>query len=178
MPVLGLEAHDLDDMVSAHFSVGELTDFNGWWRPDVPGELARYVYLCTHVLEPARAILGVPMRGISGARWLGNNSGGRASSMHLPPVQRADASYHFAGEPPERRGAALDFVPGRVVPCDRAFWLLDAAQRDGRLPPGGLFWYAPEVGHPGPKSGRFVHIDFRPTGIAREHDLTPATGRP
>lgn len=176
--VLGALARDLDDLVSAHFSVGELTDYRGWWPQDVVGEAIRYDHLCDVVLEPARAILGVPMRGISGARWLENNKGGRASSMHLPPVQRAAAGLRFGKEPQSRRGAALDFIPGGGLACDRAYWILDAAQRDGCLPPGGLFWYAPSKAHPGPASGRFVHIDFRPTGLARERALTPTTGRP
>lgn len=159
-------------MVSPHFSADELTLGRGWWPDDPAGELARYQYLAVHVLEPARALLGVPMRCLSGARPAEHNEGGRASSMHLPPVQRAVAAMRFMREPPERRGAALDFVASGL-PCDEVFRRLDAAQRDGRLPPGGLFWYPPDVANPGPLTGRFVHIDFRPNGLAREQRLIP-----
>lgn len=158
--------------LSSHFTVEELTDGRGWWSGDPAGELARYEYLCRMVLEPTRALLGVPMRCLSGARPIGHNDGGRASSMHLPPEQRASAQLRFRDLPPERRGAALDFVP-LGMPCDAAFRLLDAAQRAGKLPPGGLFWYGPSRGLPGPASGRFVHIDYRPTGLAREADKVP-----
>lgn len=169
--ILGCFACKLDDYVSSNFQVGELTDYRGWWQQGAASEAKRYAHLCNVVLEPARAILGVPMRGISGARPLGFNEKGRASSMHLPPIQRASVSLRFMKEPEHRRGAALDFIPG--MPCDEAYWLLDAAQRDGRLPPAGLFWYAATKTNPGPKSGRFIHIDFRPNGLAREAALTP-----
>ena len=161
--------------VSTHFTVDELTNGRGWWATDPSGELARYAYLALAVLEPARAILGVPMRIISGARPLGHNEGGRPSSMHLPPSQRAAPPLRFARYPAGRRGAAVDFIPTGMG-CDEAFRLLDAAQRDGRLPPGGLFWYAADAAHPGPASGRFVHIDYRPTGLARERDKIPPGG--
>lgn len=163
--------------VSPHFMVEELTDGRGWWSQDPAGELARYEFLCRVVLEPARALLGVPMRCLSGARPVGFNDGGRASSMHLPPEQRASAAYRFRDKPAAERGAALDFVP-LGMPCDEAFRLLDAAQRAGKLPPAGLFWYGPSRQNPGPASGRFVHIDYRPTGLAREADkVPPSSGR-
>lgn len=168
---LGLLARNPTDLVTLHFTVGELTDGRGWWNGDVDGEVARYHRLAERTLEPARAVLGVPMRGISGARPLGHNEGGRASSMHLPPAQRAAPNMRYLQRVPADRGAALDFIPQGVA-CDVAFRLLDTAMREGRLPPGGLFWYAADAAHPGPASGRFVHIDNRGT-IARESKLTP-----
>lgn len=168
---LGLLARATADLVTLHFTVGELTDGRGWWSGDVDGEVARYHRLAERTLEPARAILGVPMRGISGARPLGHNEGGRASSMHLPPAQRAAPNMRYQQRAPADRGAALDFIPQGVA-CDVAFRLLDTAMREGRLPPGGLFWYAADAAHPGPASGRFVHIDNRGT-LARESKLTP-----
>lgn len=164
-------ARAVGDLVSAHFSVAELTDGRGWWPDDVEGEAARYAELAI-VLEQARAVLGVPMRGISGARPIGHNDGGRASSMHLPPIQRAAPAMRYMSRAPKDRGAALDFIPGGGMGCDVAFRLLDAAMRDGRIKPGGLFWYPSDAAHPGPASGRFVHIDNRGT-IARERALTP-----
>jgi len=168
---LGLLARLPEDPITPHFTVGELTDGRGWWGGDVDGEVARYHRLAERTLEPARAILGVPMRGISGARPLGHNEGGRASSMHLPPAQRAAPNMRYLQRVPADRGAALDFIPQGVA-CDVAFRLLDTAMREGRLPPGGLFWYGSDAAHPGPAGGRFVHIDNRGT-LAREAKLTP-----
>lgn len=168
---LGLSARLITDLITPHFTVGELTDDRGWWGGDIDGEVARYHRLAERTLEPARAILGVPMRGISGARPLGHNEKGRPSSMHLPPVQRAAPNMRFLQRVPADRAAALDFIPQGVA-CDVAFRLLDTAMREGRLPPGGLFWYASDATHHGPASGRFVHIDNRGT-LARETKLTP-----
>lgn len=163
--VLGAAARLLTDLVSLHFTVRGLTKGRGWWGSDVEGEAARYDHLCTTVLEPAREILGVPMIEVSGARPIGHNETGRASSMHLPPVQRVSVAKRYMSRRPAARGAALDFHP-EGMRCDRAFWLLDAAQRDGRIRPGGLFWYR------GPDGGLFIHIDDRGT-IARERDKIP-----
>lgn len=168
---LGLSARLITDLITPHFTVGELTDDRGWWGGDIDGEVARYHRLAERTLEPARAILGVPMRGISGARPLGHNEKGRPSSMHLPPVQRAAPNMRFLQRVPADRAAALDFIPQGVA-CDVAFRLLDTAMREGRLPPGGLFWYASDATHHGPAGGRFVHIDNRGT-LARETKLTP-----
>lgn len=168
---LGPQARALDDLVTPHFSVRELTQGRGWWPGDPAGEVARYEYAARMVFEPARLLLGVPFDVLSGARPQGVNTG-RASSMHLPPAQRLSPFLRFTGSFPELRGAALDFLP-RGVPCDVAFRQLDAAQRSGHLPPGGLFWYPPDAEHPGPASGRFLHVDYRPNGLAREAALTP-----
>lgn len=170
-PILGIAARELDDLVSEHFTVRELTDGRGWWPDDVEGEVARYENLAALTLELARGILGCPMQGISGARPMQHNSKGRPSSLHLPPSQRALASMRFARNSPAERGAALDFIPIGLA-CDVAFWRLDRAMRDGRLPAGGLFWYAPDAEHPGPATGRFVHIDNRGY-ISREAGLMP-----
>lgn len=173
-PVLGAVARGLDDLVSAHFDVGELTDKRGWWSEDVEGEALRYERLARLSLEPARAILGVPMAGISGARPLGHNTSGRPSSLHLPPEQRMVAPMRYARRPVAERGAALDFVP-QGLSCVAAFWLLDEAMRAGRLPPGGLFWYGPRQGekyNSDPLTGRFIHVDNR-GDLARERALTP-----
>ena len=91
--------------------------------------------------------------------------------MHLPPAQRAAPNMRFLQRVPADRAAALDFIPQGVA-CDVAFRLLDTAMREGRMPPGGLFWYASDATHHGPASGRFVHIDNRGT-LARETKLTP-----
>lgn len=168
MLILGLAARDLNDHVTAHFTVRGLTKGAGWWPEDVEGEVARYFNLCTYTLEPARVLLGnEPMHEISGARFVSK----RPSSMHFPPVMRASPRYRYLNREPGERGAALDFRPD-VMPCDEAFRILDAAQRDGRLPPGGLFWYPASAEFPGPKTGRFIHIDDRGV-IARERPLTP-----
>lgn len=163
--VLGAAAKALDERVSLHFTVKGLTKGRGWWGGDVEGEAARYNHLCVTVLEPARAILGVPMAEISGARPIGHNETGRASSMHLPPVQRVSVGKRYLSRSPDARGAALDFHPVGMR-CDVAFRMLDAAQRDGRIRPGGLFWYK------GPDGGAFIHIDDRGV-IARERDKIP-----
>lgn len=170
--ILGADARKLSDYVTNNFQVREATHHRGWWVEDVVGEAARYNYMLVHVAEPARSILGYPLDVISGARWRENNVNGRESSMHLPPVQRALEFYKFLKEPAERRGAAIDVIP-RKVDCATAFRILDRAQRDGRLPPAGLFWYAATADNPGPATGRFIHIDFRPNGLAREADKIP-----
>ena len=154
--------------VSQHFTVGELTHGRGWWDGDPDGESARYTHFALTTLEPVRSILGVPMRCLSGARPLGHNEGGRASSMHLPPSQRAAPALRYMSRAPFDRAAALDFTADGVA-CDVVFRVLDEAMRAGRIPAGGLFWY-------GPAPGRFVHIDNRGT-LARERALTPAGGR-
>lgn len=171
MAILGLNARALEDRVTTNFCVGELTDYRGWWPEDVEGDIARYHNLCTTVLEPARAILGnTIMRVVSGSRPIGHNEKGRASSMHLPPIQRADAKLRFQDRPVAKRGAAADFIPVKLD-CDRVFWILDEAQRSGKLPPGGLFWYPATKSNPGSVHGRFIHIDDRGF-IARERALT------
>lgn len=161
---------ELEQRVSAHFTVHELTNGRGWWDGDPDGESARYTHLALTTLEPARIILGVPMTGISGARPLGHNETGRPSSMHLPPSQRASPALRYMDRLPYLRGAALDFIPH--MRCDDAFWALDRAMRNGKLPLGGLFWYAATADNPGPVTGRFIHIDNRGT-LARERALTP-----
>lgn len=174
--VRGLAARELDDFITPHFTVREVTRGRGWWPHDVEGEIARYHHMLTVLGEPVRALLGVPLQVLSGARPAEHNDGGRASSMHLPPVQRAAPSLRFSADAAERRGAALDVVP-QSMRCDMAFRMIDAAMRAGQLPKGGLFWYASNESHPGPEGGRFIHFDFRPTGLAREMALTPPKGR-
>lgn len=173
--VLGASARALDDRISLHLTVREATKGRGWWAQDVEGEAARYERLASRSFEIAREILGCPISIISGARPLGHNESGRPSSMHLPPVQRAAPALRYLSRAPADRGAALDMVPNGVA-CDVAFWLLDEAMRSGRLPPGGLFWYAATAANPGPASGRFVHLDNRGT-IARDVKLTPPRGK-
>lgn len=168
---LGLAARALTDLITPHLTVSEATKGRGWWTGDVEGEVARYERLASRSFEVAREILGCPITIISGARPPGHNEGGRASSMHLPPVQRAAPALRYLSRAPADRGAALDMVPQGVA-CDVAFRLLDDAMRNGRLPPGGLFWYASDAAHPGPPGGRFIHLDNRGT-IAREAKLTP-----
>ena len=165
-PILGPSARALTDHVTANFTVRGLTKGAGWWPQDPAGEAARYHHAAATMYEPARAILGCAMDEISGAR----TKPGRKSSMHFPPVLRADPKYAYLDRPPAERGAALDFRP-RVLRCDDAFWRLDAAMRDGRLPKGGLFWYAPNKSDPR-VGGRFLHIDDRGV-VARELKLTP-----
>lgn len=166
--IRGLGAETLDDLVTYHFSVRELTHGRGWWPGDPKGEVARYQRLADLTLEVARRILDCAMIGTSGARFAPD---GRPSSMHFPPIQREHAELRFLERDPADRGAALDFVP-HLMRCDDAFHILDAAQRRGRLPKGGLFWYPPTAANPGATTGRFLHIDNRGE-IAREHDLTP-----
>lgn len=175
--VLGIHARALDDRITPHFSVGEITHGRGWWPDDADGEAARYERMLRMLAEPVRTLLGVPLKVISGTRPLGHNDGGRASSMHLPPVQRAAAGLRFLKLPPAERGAAIDVVP-QGMRCDMAYRMIDAAMRAGQLPPGGLFWYASDKTHPGPEGGRFLHIDLRPTGLARESALTPKGSGP
>jgi hypothetical protein len=166
-PILGPNARALTDHVTANFTVQGLTKGAGWWAQDPEGEAARYHHAASTMYEPARHILGDdPMDEISGAR----TKPGRKSSMHFPPVLRAEAKYAYLDRPPAERGAAIDFRP-RVLRCDEAFWRLDAAMRDGRLPKGGLFWYAPNKTDPR-VGGRFLHIDDRGV-LARESKLTP-----
>jgi hypothetical protein len=156
-------------LVTPHFSVAELTHGRGWWSVDPAGELARYERLAVETLEPIRLLLGVPLQVLSGARPAEHNDGGRASSMHLPPVQRAAPQLRYMARPPADRGAACDFVAVGLQ-CDAVYHAIDAAMQSGRLPHGGLFWYASTPGQP--PGGRFVHVDNRGT-LARERALTP-----
>lgn len=165
---LGLAARALSDLITPHLTVQEATKGRGWWPDDVEGEAARYERLASRSFEVAREILGCPITIISGAR---SPPSRRPSSMHLPPVQRSAPALRYLSRAPADRGAALDMVPQGVA-CDVAFRLLDDAMRAGRLPPGGLFWYASDAANPGPPGGRFIHLDNRGT-IAREAKLTP-----
>lgn len=81
--------------LSPHFTLAELTRTGtGLANDPAPSQVAALTSLCLHVLEPIRALLGVPLRVTSGFRSSAVNSAikGAAGSQHL-------------------KGEAVDFVP-------------------------------------------------------------------
>jgi uncharacterized protein YcbK (DUF882 family) len=81
--------------LSPHFTLAELTRTGtGLANDPAPSQVAALTSLCLHVLEPIRALLGVPLRVTSGFRSSAVNSAikGAAGSQHL-------------------KGEAADFVP-------------------------------------------------------------------
>lgn len=81
--------------LSPHFSLAELTRTGtGIANEPAPSQVAALTSLCLHVLEPIRALLGVPLRVTSGFR----------SSAVNTTIKGAAGSQHLKGE-------AADFVP-------------------------------------------------------------------
>jgi len=81
--------------LSPHFTLAELTRTStGLPNDPAPSQVAALTSLCAHVLEPIRALLGVPLRVTSGFR-----------SAHVnAAIKGAKGSQHLLGE-------AVDFVP-------------------------------------------------------------------
>ena len=81
--------------LSPHFTLAELTRTStGLANEPAPSQVAALTSLCLHVLEPIRALLGVPLRVTSGFR----------SSAVNAAIKGAAGSQHLKGE-------AVDFVP-------------------------------------------------------------------
>ena len=72
--------------MTPHFTLAELTRTStGLPNEPAPSQVAALTSLCLHVLEPIRALLGVPLRVTSGFRSAQVNSAikGAAGSQHL-----------------------------------------------------------------------------------------------
>ena len=81
--------------LSPHFTLAELTRTGtGIANEAAPSQVAALTSLCLHVLEPIRALLGVPLRVTSGFR----------SSAVNAAIKGAAGSQHLKGE-------AADIVP-------------------------------------------------------------------
>ena len=81
--------------LSPHFTLRELTRTStGLANEPKPSQVAALTSLCLHVLEPIRALLGVPLRITSGYRAPAVNAA----------IGGAKASQHMLGE-------AVDFAP-------------------------------------------------------------------
>ena len=81
--------------MTPHFSLAELTRTGtGLPNDPPPSRVAALTSLCTHVLEPIRALLGVPLRITSGYR----------SAVVNQAIKGAVGSQHMLGE-------AADIVP-------------------------------------------------------------------
>ena len=81
--------------MTPHFTLAEFTRTGtGLPNEPMPSQVAALTSLCLHVLEPIRALLGVPLRVTSGFRSAQVNAAinGAAGSQHM-------------------RGEAVDFVP-------------------------------------------------------------------
>jgi uncharacterized protein YcbK (DUF882 family) len=106
--------------LSPHFTLRELTRTStGLPNDPSPSQVAALTSLCLHVLEPIRALLGVPLRITSGFRGAAVNAAikGAAGSQHM-------------------RGEAADIVPVGVD-VETAMGLIAAA----RLPVDQLIVY-------------------------------------
>ncbi len=97
--------------LSPHFTLRELTRTStGLPNDPSPSQVAALTSLCLHVLEPIRALLGVPLRITSGFRGAAVNAAikGAAGSQHM-------------------RGEAADIVPVGVD-VETAMGLIAAAR--------------------------------------------------
>jgi uncharacterized protein YcbK (DUF882 family) len=106
--------------LSPHFTLAELTRTStGLANEPTPSQVAALTSLCLHVLEPIRALLGVPIRITSGFRGSAVNAAikGAAGSQHM-------------------RGEAADFRPVGID-VEAAMGLIAAA----RLPVDQLIVY-------------------------------------
>lgn len=102
--------------LSSHFTLAELTTTGtGLPNDPDPASLARLRVLCDELLEPVRALLGVPLRVTSGFRSPAVNAkiGGAKTSQHM-------------------RGEAADVVPVGLD-AEEAMRRIAEAVRDGRL---------------------------------------------
>jgi len=96
--------------LSPHFTLRELTRTStGLVNDPSPSQVAALTSLCLHVLEPIRALLGVPLRITSGFR----------SSQVNAAIKGAAGSQHMRGE-------AADIVPVGVD-VETAMGLIAAA---------------------------------------------------
>ena len=128
--------------LSPHFQLAELTR-SSTGLDNSPDALTRNRLraLCAGVLEPIRAILGVPLHVNSGYRSLAVNHaiGGAAGSQHL-------------------KGEAADIVPtGYPGGAEAAMVKLAAKVASGELPADQLIIY----------SSGFVHVSHRADGKNR-----------
>ena len=140
--------------MTPHFTLAELTRTGtGLVNEPAPSQVAAMTSLCLHVLEPIRALLGVPLRITSGFR----------SSAVNAAIKGAPLSQHVKGE-------AADFMPvgmdvevamGRIVaarlPVDQLICyprggFLHVSYAAGRVQRGELLRSAAPGGSGGPYS--------------------------
>lgn len=103
--------------ISPHFTLAELTT-TATGLPNAPDalHLSRLHFLCSDLLEPIRAILGVPLR---------VNSGYRSEAVNRA-VKGSSTSAHCSGD-------AADIVPVGV-PAEMAMRAIAKAHAAGQLP--------------------------------------------
>lgn len=128
--------------LSPHFSLAELTRSQTALRLGIPNEpderiVANLTRLCALILEPARALLGVPLQISSGYRSprLNGAVGGAPSSAHLEG-RAADVLT-----PGLDLVAAFDTLRHSALPYDQIIqecgptgWVHIAVARDGESP--------------------------------------------
>ena len=85
--------------LSPHFTLAELTRTStGLPNEPAPSQVAALTSLCLHVLEPIRALLGVPIRITSGFRGSAVNAA----------IKGAAGSQHMRGEAADFRPVGID----------------------------------------------------------------------
>ena len=136
--------------LSPHFRLDELSH-TGTGLPNTPGpaEVSALVTLCDKVLEPVRAILGVPLR---------INSGFRSDAVNAA-IGGAKKSQHRLGE-------AADIVPvGYPGGVHAAMVALVDAVKAKRLTVDQLICYP---------AGGFLHVSYTTTKANRNQMLRSA----
>lgn len=124
--------------LSPHFALAELTRTSrSQDNTPTPEHVAALTRLCVDVLEPIRALLGVPLR---------INSGYRSAAVN-EAIGGAEGSQHLLGQ-------AADIVPvGYVGGVESAMKLLALEVRAGRLPADQVIVYP---------IGGFIHVSWGP----------------
>jgi len=138
--------------LSPSFALEELTR-TSTGRPNepTPEDRARLVALCSHALEPIRALLGVPLRVTSGYR----------SPQVNAAIGGARGSQHMLGE-------AADIVPvGYSGGVEAAMAQIARAVEVRQVEVDQCIVY--------PRGG-FLHISYRTTGNRRELLRSAAAG--
>lgn len=144
-------------MLSPHFSRGELT-VTSTGLPNNPGAAAhaRLVHLAAELLEPVRALLGVPLRINSGFRSAAVNTaiGGSRTSAHLTGDAADVVAIGLSGEEAMRRiveahrAGGLRALDQAIVYAGGMLHL--GCAREGRQPRGELLRSLARSGSGGP----------------------------